>query len=58
MRNRIVQLPTGGSFIGPNSEVTDRTIAYYRERAKGGVGLIIVGGARALPITRQVSEFR
>ena len=56
MRNRIVQLPTGGSFIGPNSEVTDRTIAYYRERAKGGVGLIIVGGARVLPITRPIDR--
>jgi 2,4-dienoyl-CoA reductase-like NADH-dependent reductase (Old Yellow Enzyme family)/thioredoxin reductase len=32
--------------------VTERTVAYYVERAKGGVGLIIVGGTRALPITR------
>jgi len=52
IKNRIVQLPTGTSFIGPNCEVTERTIASYVERAKGGVGLIIVGGVRALPINK------
>ncbi len=49
IRNRIVQLPTGGTFAGPNCEATARTVSYYVERAKGGVGLIIVGGTRALP---------
>ena len=56
IRNRIVQLPTGGNFVGPNAEVTDRTIAYYAERARGGVGLIIVGGARALPMTKLIDR--
>ena len=56
IKNRIVQLPTGGNFTGPNCEVTDRTIAYYAERAKGGIGLIIVGGARVLPIRRPIDK--
>lgn len=41
--NRIVMLPTGRNFQGAMGEVTDRTIANYVERAKGGFGLIIVG---------------
>ena len=56
IKNRIVQLPTGTSFIGPNCEVTERTIASYVESAKGGVGLIIVGGVRALPINKPVDR--
>lgn len=56
IKNRIVQLPTGGNFVGLNAEVTDRTIAYYVERARGGVGLIIVGGARALPMTKPIDR--
>ncbi|MFX0092774.1 MAG: FAD-dependent oxidoreductase, partial [Candidatus Hodarchaeota archaeon] len=52
----IVQLPIGANFVGPNSEVTNRTIAYYVERAKGGTGLIIVGGNRALPISRPIDN--
>ena len=52
LRNRIVQLPTGGNFMGPVGEVSERTISYYVERSRGGVGLIIVGGVRALPKTK------
>ena len=43
--NRIVMLPTGRNFQGAMGEVTDRTIANYVERAKGGFGLIIVGSS-------------
>ena len=56
IKNRIVQLPTGGNFTGPNSEVTARTIAYYVERARGGVGLMIVGGARALSVNKPIDR--
>ena len=52
IKNRIVQLPSGTSFIGPNCEVTERTIASYVEGAKGGVGLITVGGVRPYSVSR------
>jgi len=56
LRNRIVQLPAGGNFVGTSSEVTERTIACYEESAKGGVGLIIVGGVRVLPMERPIDR--
>jgi len=36
-------LPNGR--LDANKNLTDETIAYYEERAKGGVGLIIVGAS-------------
>jgi 2,4-dienoyl-CoA reductase-like NADH-dependent reductase (Old Yellow Enzyme family)/thioredoxin reductase len=36
-------------FQGFNGEVTQKTIDYYAQRAKGGVGLIIVGSTRVFP---------
>ncbi len=42
-------LPMARQFQGFNGEVTQKTIDYYRERAKGGVGLIIVGSTRVFP---------
>jgi 2,4-dienoyl-CoA reductase-like NADH-dependent reductase (Old Yellow Enzyme family)/thioredoxin reductase len=49
IKNRIVMLPMARQFQGFNGEVTQKTIDYYRERAKGGVGLIIVGSTRVFP---------
>lgn len=43
LKNRIVMLPMGTAFAGINGEVTHRTIDHYAERAKGGVGMVIVG---------------
>lgn len=43
LKNRIVMLPMGTAYATPSGEVTQRTIDYYVERAKGGVGLITVG---------------
>ena len=54
IRNRIVMLPMAGYFSGVNSEVTDRTIADYVERAKGEVGLIMVGANGVMPITKPI----
>jgi len=48
-KNRIVMLPMARQFQGFNGEVTQKTIDYYGERAKGGVGLIIVGSTRVFP---------
>ena len=39
--NRIVMAPMATFSNGPEGEILDRTVTYYAERAKGGVGLII-----------------
>lgn len=43
LRNRLVMLPMGTAYATAAGEVTQRTIDHYAERAKGGIGLIIVG---------------
>ena len=42
VRNRMIMAPMGSWYGTPNGEVTQRLIDYLEERAKGGVGLIIV----------------
>jgi len=42
MKNRIVMAAVGSSLADGEGYVTDRAIDYYVERARGGVGLIIV----------------
>ena len=42
VKNRIVFPPCTTNFAGPSGRPTDRLIKYYQERARGGVGLIIV----------------
>ena len=39
--NRVVMTAMGVDVSAPDGSVTDRTIAYYTARAKGGVGLIV-----------------
>jgi 2,4-dienoyl-CoA reductase (NADPH2) len=43
VRNRIVLTAMHLGYT-PEGEVTDRLVEFYAERARGGVGLIIVGG--------------
>jgi 2,4-dienoyl-CoA reductase-like NADH-dependent reductase (Old Yellow Enzyme family)/thioredoxin reductase len=45
IKNRVVFPPTCPSFVSDpwNALFTDMATAYYRERAQGGVGLIIIG---------------
>ena len=45
LRNRIV-MPAMHLNYTPTGEVTDRLIAFYTERARGGAGLILIGGCR------------
>lgn len=45
VRNRIVMAPMATNFAYTNGEVSEAQIAYYAERAKGGVGLVIVEAA-------------
>jgi 2,4-dienoyl-CoA reductase-like NADH-dependent reductase (Old Yellow Enzyme family)/thioredoxin reductase len=42
VKNRIFMPPMGTMYAKINGEVTDRLIAYYVERGKGGVGCIVV----------------
>jgi 2,4-dienoyl-CoA reductase-like NADH-dependent reductase (Old Yellow Enzyme family)/thioredoxin reductase len=43
LRNRLVMLPMGTAYASQHGEVTQKTIDYFVERAKGGVGLITLG---------------
>jgi len=45
LKNRIVMTAMHLEYT-PGGEVTDRLINFYSQRARGGVGLIIVGGCR------------
>ena len=49
IRNRIVMSPMMVHFGGIMGEVTQQTIDHYAARAKGGVGLIIIGGTEFFP---------
>lgn len=42
LKNRFVVPPMGTNFGTYDGEVTDDMVAYYRRRAKGGFGLIII----------------
>ena len=42
IKNRIVMPPMGTNMATPDGHVTEEIVCYYRERARGGVGLIIV----------------
>ena len=43
LRNRIALAPMGENFGGLDGHATEKTQAYYEERARGGAGLIILG---------------
>lgn len=42
LKNRLVMSPMGSNFALPDGSISDEHIEYYRLRAKGGVGLIIM----------------
>ena len=52
LKNRFIMGAMGVGFAKLNGHPTDRTVAYYEERAKGGYGLIITEVTRV-----QDSEF-
>lgn len=45
LKNRLVEAPIHMVYC-PDGQCNERFTEYYKERAKGGVGLIIVGGCR------------
>ncbi|MBW1819498.1 MAG: FAD-dependent oxidoreductase [Deltaproteobacteria bacterium] len=52
LKNRIVMTATHLGYNAPGGDVSDRLVGFYEERAKGGIGLIIVGGC---PVDDHVS---
>lgn len=42
LKNRLVMAPMHSKFASESGEVTDRMIAYLVERARGGVGMIVL----------------
>ena len=42
LKNRIIMAPTGTALASSSGEITDHFVAYYKARAKGGAGLIVV----------------
>ncbi|MFH1243945.1 MAG: FAD-dependent oxidoreductase, partial [Pseudomonadota bacterium] len=52
LKNRIIMAPIGTGSHSPEGFIQDRTIDFYVERAKGGVGLIIAQSAQAMRIGR------
>ena len=51
IKNRVVFPPTCPSWVSDpwNGLFTDQAVAYYAERAKGGLGLIIIGATHVHP---------
>ncbi|MCP4714607.1 MAG: NADH:flavin oxidoreductase, partial [Deltaproteobacteria bacterium] len=45
LRNRIIMASMGTNLAEPTGHVGERSIRFYEERAKGGVGLIVIGVA-------------
>ncbi|HUX98395.1 MAG TPA: hypothetical protein VMV49_02460, partial [Candidatus Deferrimicrobium sp.] len=45
VKNRILMPAMHMNYTGAKGEINDKFTAFYEERAKGGCGLIIVGGA-------------
>lgn len=43
LRNRVIMVPMGTEMGDHDGHLTDREIAYYAERAKGGAGLVVTG---------------
>ncbi len=56
LRNRLVMAPMSCN-LGKDGFVTERMIRFFEERAKGGVGLIVIGdGIVESPIGNNVKE--
>ncbi len=49
LKNRIVMPPMGVFLVDEEGFVTDDTLAYYRRRARGGAGMIMVEASAVAP---------
>lgn len=43
LRNRVIMVPMGTEMGDHDGHLTEREVAYYAERAKGGTGLVVTG---------------
>lgn len=51
IRNRVVMAPMGLAYC-PGGEVSDRIVEFFRLRARGGVGLIVLGAVGIDPLRK------
>ncbi|MFD4510636.1 hypothetical protein [Streptomyces sp. NPDC058457] len=58
LANRIVMAPMAALSAHPDGRPSEQTIAFLSERAKGGVGLIILGGTVATRRAYDESRFK
>ncbi len=49
LKNRIVMPPMGVFLVEADGSVTDRTREYYRQRARGGAGMVMVEASAVAP---------
>ncbi len=49
LENRIVMPPMGVFLVEADGSVTERTLAYYRQRARGGAGMVMVEASAVAP---------
>ena len=54
LRNRLVMSPMETQYATPEGLPSPRTIAYFEERAKGGVGLITTGASCIDPLHKEI----
>ncbi|MFA4837396.1 MAG: hypothetical protein WC749_15175, partial [Dehalococcoidia bacterium] len=47
LKNRFVMSPMGALFTDTDGRMSERSIAYFGERAKGGAGMILTEGMMA-----------
>ena len=50
LRNRLVFAPITTEYASERGHVTDRLLAHYETRARGGVGLIVVEATYVAPV--------
>lgn len=51
LKNRILSAPIGISFFGPESHLTDYSIEFFEQRAKGGAATVTMGNIPVTPPT-------
>ena len=56
LKNRIAFAPMFNMPAGPDGDVTDLTIRWFEERAKGGTALVMHGGTGVTPLPEAVRE--
>ncbi len=56
LKNRIAAAPRSNSPAGPDLQPNEKTIRWYEDQAKGGVGFIMAGGYQVYPWPEEIVE--